>query len=202
MTLLPNCYGSTTFYETIDRFGTTDISGILSPKCRNGNREPLIIERGKGPYLIDTKGKRYLDGTSFHLGQSPWPSPSGARPCDQEAAGQGRTFNAVRTLQSTGDSARASIDSNRTQWPDTCVLFRQWVDSGRSRAQNGGAVLAASDRPTAGPKHTFLHLKLAYHGDTIGAVSVGNIELFPFAIQVAAVPHRRSRPSLLLSLPA
>jgi adenosylmethionine-8-amino-7-oxononanoate aminotransferase len=33
-------------------------------------------------------------------------------------------------------------------------------------------------RPEAGPKHTFLHLKLAYHGDTIGAVSVGNIKLF------------------------
>ena len=25
---------------------------------------PLIIERGKGSYLIDTEGKRYLDGTS------------------------------------------------------------------------------------------------------------------------------------------
>jgi adenosylmethionine-8-amino-7-oxononanoate aminotransferase len=33
-------------------------------------------------------------------------------------------------------------------------------------------------RPEAGPKNTFLHLKLAYHGDTVGAVSVGNIELF------------------------
>ncbi|MDP3598111.1 MAG: adenosylmethionine--8-amino-7-oxononanoate transaminase, partial [Nitrospirota bacterium] len=33
-------------------------------------------------------------------------------------------------------------------------------------------------RPQAGPKNTFLHLKLAYHGDTLGAVSVGNIELF------------------------
>ena len=32
--------------------------------------------------------------------------------------------------------------------------------------------------PEAGPKNTFLHLKLAYHGDTLGAVSVGNIELF------------------------
>ena len=26
--------------------------------------EPLIIERGKGPYLIDTEGRTYLDGTS------------------------------------------------------------------------------------------------------------------------------------------
>ena len=26
--------------------------------------QPLIIERGKGSYLIDTEGKKYLDGTS------------------------------------------------------------------------------------------------------------------------------------------
>src|SRR5687768_13858773 len=26
--------------------------------------DPIIIERGKGAYLIDTKGRRYLDGTS------------------------------------------------------------------------------------------------------------------------------------------
>src|SRR2546426_473814 len=26
--------------------------------------KPLIIERGKGPYLIDMEGKRFLDGTS------------------------------------------------------------------------------------------------------------------------------------------
>jgi adenosylmethionine-8-amino-7-oxononanoate aminotransferase len=41
-------------------------------------------------------------------------------------------------------------------------------------------------RPDAGPKNRFLHLNLAYHGDTIGAVSVGNIELF----------HARFRPLL------
>src|SRR4249919_2231777 len=77
-----------------------------------------------------------------HLGQSPWPSPSSARPCDQEAAGKGRAFSAVRTLQSTGNSARTIFASDRTQRPDSCVLLRQWVDSGRSRAQTGGAVLA------------------------------------------------------------
>ena len=26
--------------------------------------EPVIIERGNGPYLIDTEGNTYLDGTS------------------------------------------------------------------------------------------------------------------------------------------
>jgi adenosylmethionine---8-amino-7-oxononanoate aminotransferase len=46
--------------------------------------------------------------------------------------------------------------------------------------------------PEAGPKRTFLHLKLAYHGDTIGAVSVGNIELF----------HARFKPLLFPTLEA
>ena len=46
--------------------------------------------------------------------------------------------------------------------------------------------------PKAGPKNTFLHLKLAYHGDTIGAISVGNIELF----------HGRFKPLLFPTLDA
>ncbi|MBX3302667.1 MAG: adenosylmethionine--8-amino-7-oxononanoate transaminase, partial [Nitrospira sp.] len=46
--------------------------------------------------------------------------------------------------------------------------------------------------PEAGPKNTFLHLKLAYHGDTIGAVSVGNIDVF----------HSRFKPLLFPTLEA
>ncbi|MEK6584976.1 MAG: aminotransferase class III-fold pyridoxal phosphate-dependent enzyme, partial [Nitrospirota bacterium] len=46
--------------------------------------------------------------------------------------------------------------------------------------------------PKAGPKNTFLHLKMAYHGDTIGAVSVGNIALF----------HSRFKPLLFPTLAA
>ncbi|HEU4395990.1 MAG TPA: dethiobiotin synthase, partial [Planctomycetota bacterium] len=36
--------------------------------------EPLVIERGEGPYLFDTEGRRYLDGTS-----SLWVSVHGHR---------------------------------------------------------------------------------------------------------------------------
>jgi adenosylmethionine-8-amino-7-oxononanoate aminotransferase len=46
--------------------------------------------------------------------------------------------------------------------------------------------------PEAGAKNSFLHLKLAYHGDTIGAVSVGNIELF----------HSRFKPLLFPTVEA
>jgi adenosylmethionine-8-amino-7-oxononanoate aminotransferase len=33
-------------------------------------------------------------------------------------------------------------------------------------------------RPQAGSKHTFVHLQYSYHGDTVGAMSVGGVELY------------------------
>ena len=56
-------------------------------------------------------------------------------------------------------------------------------------------------QPEAGPKHTFLHLKLAYHGDTVGAVSVGNIDLFHGRFKSAAVSHR-SKPTRPIAIVA
>ena len=44
--------------------------------------------------------------------------------------------------------------------------------------------------PLSGPKHLFVNLTGAYHGDTAGAMSVGNIELF----------HARFRPLLFRSI--
>jgi len=49
-------------------------------------------------------------------------------------------------------------------------------------------------RPEAGSKHSFVHLKLAYHGDTIGAVSVGNIELFHARFKPLLFPTRAVEP--------
>ena len=48
-------------------------------------------------------------------------------------------------------------------------------------------------RPEAGPKNQFLHFKLAYHGDTIGAVSVGQHRAVSCAIQTLAVSDARRR---------
>jgi adenosylmethionine-8-amino-7-oxononanoate aminotransferase len=49
-------------------------------------------------------------------------------------------------------------------------------------------------RPEAGPKDSFVHLKLAYHGDTIGAVSVGNIELFHARFKPLLFPTQAVEP--------
>src|SRR4051794_26544653 len=95
--------------------------------------------------LPDRYGRKEVSRWDFvHLGKSPWPSTSDARPSYQEAARQNCTLHVARTRQPTSDSARTSLDSNRTQRPEAGVLLRQWIDSSRNRAQNGGAVLAAA----------------------------------------------------------
>ncbi len=139
--------------------------------------EPLIIERGKGPYLIDMEGKRFLDGTS-----SIWVNLHGHRHSALD-----RAIN--QQLDKVAHSTLFGLSN-----PPAIQLARaliRIVPKGLTRvfySDNGSTAVEVAlkmavqywqqRRPEAGPKHTFLHLKLAYHGDTIGAVSVGNIELF------------------------
>jgi adenosylmethionine-8-amino-7-oxononanoate aminotransferase len=139
--------------------------------------EPLIIERGKGPYLIDMEGKRFLDGTS-----SIWVNLHGHRHSALDRA-------IKQQLDKVAHSTLFGLSN-----PPAIQLARaliRIVPKGLTRvfySDNGSTAVEVAlkmavqywqqRRPEAGPKHTFLHLKLAYHGDTIGAVSVGNIELF------------------------
>jgi len=139
--------------------------------------EPLIIERGKGPYLIDMEGKRFLDGTS-----SIWVNLHGHRHSALD-----RAIN--QQLDKVAHSTLFGLSN-----PPAIQLARALIriaPKGLTRvfySDNGSTAVEVAlkmavqywqqRRPEAGPKHTFLHLKLAYHGDTIGAVSVGNIELF------------------------
>lgn len=152
---------------------------------------PLIIERGKGAYLIDTQGRRYLDGTS-----SIWVNLHGHRHPTLD-----------RAIKSQLDKIAHSTFLGLSN-PPAIRLARELiriVPKGLTRvfySDNGSTAVEVALKmavqywqqrhPEAGPKHTFLHLKLAYHGDTIGAISVGNIELF----------HGRFKPLLFPTLDA
>jgi adenosylmethionine-8-amino-7-oxononanoate aminotransferase len=139
--------------------------------------EPLIIERGKGPYLIDTEGKRYLDGTS-----SIWVNLHGHRhPSLDRAMKQQLDRLAHSTLLGLSNPPAIRLARALIRIAPKGLKRVFYSDNG-STAVEVALKMAVQywqqRRPEAGPKHTFLHLKLAYHGDTIGAVSVGNIELF------------------------
>ena len=139
--------------------------------------EPLIIERGKGTYLIDTEGKRYLDGTS-----SIWVNLHGHRHPMLDRA-------ITRQLDKIAHSSLFGVSNPpAVQLAQALIriapkgLTRVFYSDNGSTAVEIALKMAIQfwqqRRPDAGPKHMFLHLKLAYHGDTVGAVSVGNIELF------------------------
>jgi adenosylmethionine-8-amino-7-oxononanoate aminotransferase len=139
--------------------------------------EPLIITRGKGPYLIDTEGKRYLDGTS-----SIWVNLHGHRhPALDRAIKKQLDSIAHSTLLGLSNPPAIQLARALIQIAPKGLNRVFYSDNGSTAVEIAlkMAVQYWQQRhPEAGSKNTFLHLKLAYHGDTIGAVSVGNIELF------------------------
>lgn len=139
--------------------------------------EPLIIERGKGSYLIDTEGKKYLDGTS-----SIWVNLHGHRHPALDRAIKAQ-LNKIAHSTFLGLSNPPAIQLARELIRIAPKgLKRVFYSDNGSTAVEVALKMAVQywqqRHPKAGPKNMFLHLKLAYHGDTLGAVSVGNIELF------------------------
>ena len=138
---------------------------------------PLIIEKGKGSYLIDTEGKKYLDGTS-----SIWVNLHGHRHPSLDRAIK-QQLDKIAHSSLFGLSNPPAIELARALIRIAPKgLTRVFYSDDGSTAVEIALKMAVQywqlRRPEAGPKNTFLHLKLAYHGDTVGAVSVGNIDLF------------------------
>lgn len=153
--------------------------------------EPLIIERGKASYLIDIKGRKYLDGTS-----SIWVNLHGHRhPALDQAIKKQLGKIAHSTLLGLSNSPAILLARELIRIAPKGLSRVFYSDDGSTAVEVAlkMAVQYWQQRnPAAGPKNTFLHLKLAYHGDTIGAVSVGNIEMF----------HSRFKPLLFPTLSA
>ena len=155
--------------------------------------EPLIIERGKGCSLIDADGKKYLDGTS-----SIWVNLHGHRhPALDRAIRQqlGRIAHTTLLGLSNPPAIRLARELIRIAPKGLSRVF--YSDNG-STAVEVALKMAVQywqqAHPDAGPKHSFLHLKLAYHGDTIGAVSVGNIERFHARFKSLLFPTLAAEP--------
>ena len=155
--------------------------------------EPLIIERGQGSYLIDTQGKRYLDGTS-----SIWVNLHGHRHPTLDRAIKKQLGNiAHSTLLGLANPPAIRLAQALIQIAPKGLKRVFYSDNGSTAVEIAlkMAIQYWQQRhPEAGAKHTFCHLKLAYHGDTIGAVSVGNIELFHSRFKSLLFPTLEAEP--------
>jgi adenosylmethionine---8-amino-7-oxononanoate aminotransferase len=136
--------------------------------------EPVIIERGEGTDLIDVHGARYIDGVS-----SLW--------CNVHGHAHPRIDAAVReqlgkVAHSTmlGLSHRPAIELARRLVelapPGLTRVF--YSDSGSTATEIALKMAFQYWRQRGQDRRRFVALSMAYHGDTIGAVSVGGIDLF------------------------
>ncbi len=137
--------------------------------------DPIIIVAGQGEFLIDSDGNRYIDGVS-----SLW--------CNVHGHGH-PMINAAITEQ-LGRIGHSTLLGLTT--PSAIVLARRLVEqapAGLNKVffsdDGSTSVEVACKMAFAYFQHRgmttrsrFIALRNAYHGDTLGAVSLGGIDLF------------------------
>ena len=137
----------------------------------------LIIDHAEGCWLVDTEGNRYLDGVS-----SLWCNLHGHRVPELDNAIR---FQLDKVAHSTllGVSHAPAIELSRRLVeiapPGLTRVF--FSDNGATAVESAlkMAFQFQLQRPDPKPaKSLFLSLGGAYHGDTLGAVGVGDLGLF------------------------
>ena len=155
--------------------------------------EPLIIDRGDGVYLYDTDGNRYIDGVA-----SLW--------CNVHGHCHGHINSAISSqLEKIAHSTLLGLSSapairlaGRLVEMTPGELARVFYsDSGATAVEIALKMAFQYWKNTGQPnRDKFIALKQSYHGDTVGAVSVGGIETFhrifgplTFATHFTDSPH-------------
>lgn len=139
--------------------------------------DPLIIVRGEGNYLIDDKGNRYLDGVS-----SLWCNVHGHRHPTLDAAIRDQ-LDRVAHVTLLGVTHPTAIELARRLVeiaPDglTRVFFS---DDGATAVEVAVKMAFQYWRQKEQPeprRSKFIALGGAYHGDTLGDVSLGGVDRF------------------------
>lgn len=146
---------------------------------------PLIIRRGKGSYVYDMEDNPYLDATA-----SIWVNVHGHRhPRIDQAIRYQLTQVAHTTLLGLSNPPAIQLAKALIRLAPKGLQKVFYSDNGSTAVEVAAkmAIQYWQQCPTPQPRKTqFIHLGMAYHGDTVGGVSLSGIELF-----------RRPFPSLL-----
>ncbi len=138
-------------------------------------KDPIIIERGKGSYLIDVNGKKYIDGVS-----SLWVNVHGHNnPKINAAITEQLKKIAHSTMLGIANVPAILLAKKLVEiTPDN--LTKVFYSDNGSTAMEVALKIAYQYWINKGihGKTKFVTLKNGYHGDTIGAVSLGGIDLF------------------------
>lgn len=140
------------------------------------DRQPFTsIVRAKGNYLYDDRGRRYFDGVS-----SLWCNvhghgvPSITRAIQRQSARLAHSTLLGLTHPGAETLARRLVDIAP---PGLARVF--YSDNGATAVEVALKMAYQYWRHNGQPRRTrFVSFRMSYHGDTLGAVSVGGIDLF------------------------
>jgi len=139
------------------------------------DEEPVIVERAEGTDLIDTHGRRYIDGVS-----SLWCNVHGHRQPLIDAAIRDQLDRVAHSTM-LGLSHPGAIELARrlVELAPSGLTRVFYSDSGSTATEIALKMAFQYWRQQGDERRTrFVSLREAYHGDTIGSVSVGGIDLF------------------------
>ncbi len=162
-------------------------------------REPIVITAGQGSLLRDVRGRKYLDAnssiwTNLHGHNHPKLNAALKRQLGKIAHSSALGFanelasllaeklvrlaNVEGARRKAASKAASGIPRAALRTPQLNKVF--FSDDGSTAMEVALKLAYEFTRRTRGPKTKprFLSLAGAYHGDTIGAVSLGHIDLF------------------------
>src|SRR3954449_7708384 len=158
------------------------------------DEEPVIIESAEGTTLTDSEGRRYIDGVS-----SLWCNVHGHRHPRIDAAVQEQLGKVAHSTM-LGLSHRPAIElAKRLIQLTPPGLSRVFYSDSGSTATEIALKMAFQywrqrHDTELGKRAKFVSLKEAYHGDTIGSVSAGGIDLFHSTYRPLLFPTLKAEP--------
>jgi adenosylmethionine---8-amino-7-oxononanoate aminotransferase len=155
-------------------------------------REPVVIVAGQGARLRDVRGREYLDAnasiwTNLHGHNQPRLNAAIRRQLGKIAhssalglANEPASLLAARLVKAANPMCDSNRHAARKPQIGNRKLNKVFFSDNGSTALEVALKLAYEHARRAGRsrKPAFLSLEGAYHGDTVGAVSLGHIDLF------------------------
>ncbi|MBL9124630.1 MAG: adenosylmethionine--8-amino-7-oxononanoate transaminase [Planctomycetaceae bacterium] len=177
---------------TIEQLERWDREHVWHAFTQMAEYEPLIIERAQGCRLTDIHGNEYLDGVS-----SLWCNVHGHRHPRIDAAIRAQLDRVAHTtLLGASNSQTIRLARRLTELAPAGLNHVFYSDSGATAVEVAIKLAFQYWRqcPTPRPEKTcYAALGDAYHGDTLGSVSVGGVARFhqmfgPLLFETVQIP--------------
>lgn len=149
--------------------------------------EPLVIERAEGCWLYDPQGNRYLDGNA-----SLWVNVHGHRRAELDDALRAQLGRVAHTtFLGLSNPPAAQLAAELAALAPEGLERVFFSESGASAVEVALKLAFGYWRNLGQPQRTvFVSVDGAYHGDTLGAVSVGHMDAFHEAYRPLLFPTR------------